>query len=121
MITETLFVKFQQPVPMPVFFAAEFLEFLRLLRIILAQSVRKVFVDAGVFFFERNGERENFLFGETVEGAHSFGCFLVFGTDETNGRKVMAATHEGCSGVGKLSSAHSLESRCESRADEVGD
>jgi hypothetical protein len=38
--------------------------------IVLAKSVGEIAVDAFVFFFQGNGERENLAFGEAVETAH---------------------------------------------------
>ena len=69
-IAESLFVMFEQAMAMPVFFAAEFFELLRLLRVILLQPVGEIVVDAGVFFFQRDGQRENLLFSQRFKGSH---------------------------------------------------
>ena len=71
-IAKTLFVKFEQTMAVAVFLAAEFFEFFRLLRVFLFQPVGEIVVNAGVFFFERDGQRENLLFGERFKGSHKF-------------------------------------------------
>jgi hypothetical protein len=38
--------------------------------IVFAKSVGEIAVDAFVFFFQGDGERENLAFGEAVETAH---------------------------------------------------
>ena len=40
--------------------------------IVFAKSVGEIAVDAFVFFFQGDGERENLAFGEAVETAHSY-------------------------------------------------
>ena len=44
-----------------------FAEFLGLFGIIFLQAIGKILVDARILLFERDGEREDFLFGEAVE------------------------------------------------------
>jgi hypothetical protein len=61
-------------VPVAVLFNTKFVELGRLCRVRLFESVRKVMIDAGVFFFERNCQCEDFLFGETVEVSHGKSC-----------------------------------------------
>ena len=70
MIAKSLFVKFEQAMAVVIFLAAEFFELFRLLRVFLFQPVGEIVVNAGVFFFERDGQRENLLFGERFEGSH---------------------------------------------------
>ena len=70
MVAETRFVKFKQAMAMAVFLAAHLAEFRGLFGIIFMQSVGEILVNARVLFFQRNGERENFLFGKAVECFH---------------------------------------------------
>ena len=72
MIAKSLFVKFEQTMAVVIFLAAEFFELFRLLRVFLFQPVREIVVNAGVFFFQRDGQRENLLFGERFKGSHKF-------------------------------------------------
>ena len=55
---------------MAVFFLAQFTEFGGLLGMIFLQAVGEILVDAGVFFLQRDGQRQDFAFAETVEGSH---------------------------------------------------
>ncbi len=61
---------FKQTMAVAVLFAAHVAEFVRLFGIIFLEAVGKILVDARVLFFEGDGEREDFLFGEAVEGFH---------------------------------------------------
>ena len=69
-VAEAALVKFQQAVAMAVLFAAHGAEFFGLFGIIGLQAVGEILVDAGVFLFQRNGQREDFLFGQAVECFH---------------------------------------------------
>ena len=76
MVAETAFVKFQQAMAMAVLLAAHVAEFFGLFGIIRLQAVGEIFVDAGVLLFQRNGQREDFLFGQAVECFHIKIVFL---------------------------------------------
>ena len=76
-VAEARFVKFEQAMAVAVFFAAHGAEFDGLFGIIFLQAVGKILVDAGVLFFQRDGEREDFLFGEAVECFHKKIIFQV--------------------------------------------
>jgi hypothetical protein len=39
--------------------------------IVFAESIGEIAIDAFVFFFQGDGERENLAFGEAVETAHT--------------------------------------------------
>ena len=71
-ITETTSVNVEQPMAMPVLFAPEFFELFGLFRIIVLQAVGEVVVNSGVFFLERDGQGEDFLFAESFKGSHRF-------------------------------------------------
>ena len=70
MISKTTAVKVEQTMAVPVFFASELLELFRLFRVVFLQAVGEIVVNAGVFFLERHGQREDLLFGERVKGSH---------------------------------------------------
>ena len=65
---------------MSVFVTPQFVELLRLLRVILLEAIGEIVVDAGVFLLQRNGQREDFLFGERIKGAHRLSGFLLQAT-----------------------------------------
>ena len=71
-IAEAAFVKFQQPMTMPILFAAHDAEFFGLFGIIRLQAVGEIAVDSRVLFFQGNGQGEDFLFRQAVEGFHNF-------------------------------------------------
>src|SRR5438309_5827258 len=70
-IAEAAFVKLEQTVAVPVLFTAHFAELGGLRRVIFLQAVREIFVNSGVLLFERDGEGENFLFGEAAKSFHA--------------------------------------------------
>ena len=67
MFAETRLVEFAQPVPVAVLLAAHGAELGGLFGIILLQPGGKILVDARVLLFQRDGQREHFLFGEFVK------------------------------------------------------
>ena len=69
-LAKAAFVKFQQAMAMAVLFAAHDAEFFGLLGIIRLQAVGEIPVDARILLFERDGQRENFLFGQAVKCFH---------------------------------------------------
>ena len=71
MIAETAFVKFEQAVAVAVLFAAHDAEFLGLFGIIFLQAGGEILIDARVLLLERDGQREDFLFGKAVKGFHT--------------------------------------------------
>ena len=71
-IAKSLFVKFEQTMAVVIFLAAEFFELFRLFRVFLFQPVGEIVVNAGVFFFQRDGQRENLLFTQRFKGSHRF-------------------------------------------------
>jgi hypothetical protein len=70
MFAKTLPVKVQQPVAMAILLGAHRLELFRLPGIILAQALGKIVVDAGILFFKRNRERQDFAFRQALKSAH---------------------------------------------------
>src|ERR1035441_8852476 len=66
---------FEEAMTVAVLFATHDAEFDGLFGIILMKAVGEILVDAGVLFFERDGEREDFLFREAVEGLHKCGVW----------------------------------------------
>ena len=62
MLAETLAVGFNQAVPVLRLLLAHFIKQLGGVRVVAAQAVSKVAVDAAIFFFKRNSERQNFAF-----------------------------------------------------------
>jgi len=71
MVAETGAIEFQQAVAMRVFFASELAEFLRLLGETFAQTVRQFVEDAGVFLFQRHGQRQDFTLVKTLKRTHN--------------------------------------------------
>ena len=69
-VAEARLVKFQQTMAVAILLAAHLAEFGGLFGIIFLQAVGKILVDARVLFLQRDGEREDFLFGEAVECFH---------------------------------------------------
>ncbi len=73
MVAKTGLVQFQQPVAMAVLLTAHLAEFRRLLGIVRLQTLGEILVDAGVLLFQRNGQREDFLLGQTFKRFHKNG------------------------------------------------
>jgi hypothetical protein len=63
---------FEEAMTVTILFATHDAEFGGLFGIILMQAVGEILVDARILLFEGDGEGEDFLFGEAVEGFHKF-------------------------------------------------
>ena len=85
MVAEAGLVMFEQAVAMDVLFAAHDAKFLGLFGIIFLQAGGEIFINARILLLERDGQREDFLFGKTVEGFHKSGLGW-FGRDAPPGR-----------------------------------
>src|SRR6266850_5177355 len=70
MLAKARAIALQQPMPMLILLVAHFLKLPGLLWIILTQSISEVVVDTGILFLEGNGQREDFLLGQSFESAH---------------------------------------------------
>src|SRR5262245_20802007 len=68
-IAKALAVQVEQPVPVSILVGPQPAELVGRLRMGLLQARGKVVVDAGIFLFEGNGERQHLAFGEAVEAS----------------------------------------------------
>jgi hypothetical protein len=66
-VPEPLPERCKQPVAVHNFFLAHLFEHLRRRRVGLPQRVRKFPVDAAIFFFRRDGQRQNLFFRQIFE------------------------------------------------------
>ena len=70
MIAKFLTKKFDQTMPVAILLFPHLLQGLRGGRIVGFESIGEVIINASVFFFQRDGQSENLLFTQTLEGTH---------------------------------------------------
>ncbi len=69
-LTELLAVQLDEPVPVPILLAAHLVEDCGCGGVVSLEPLRKVAVNAGIFFFEGNGQGQNLLLAEALKGSH---------------------------------------------------
>src|SRR5262249_15920883 len=90
---ETLAIQVQQAMAMAVLLGAQPAKFLRLSWIARLQPIREIIVDAGVFFFERDGQGQNLLLVEALESAHVAGSPRLLFHLRGNRARLLQSSH----------------------------
>ncbi|MGY4327844.1 hypothetical protein ACVWWG_002261 [Bradyrhizobium sp. LB7.2] len=77
MLTEALFVEFEQTTPVAAFLLGHLLEYLGRVRIALPEILGEGHVDAAVFLLGGNRDREHLAFGQIGKGLHGSPVSIV--------------------------------------------
>ena len=72
MLAELLAVQLDKPVSVPVLLGAHLVEDRGRGGVVGLEPRREVAVDAGIFFFEADGQGQNLLLAEALKGSHRF-------------------------------------------------
>ena len=70
MLTEFLAVQLNKAVPVPVFLTAHLVQDRRRGRVVGFEALGEVALNSGIFFFERDGQRQNHLLAQALKGSH---------------------------------------------------
>ena len=71
MLAEFRPIQLDQPMPMPILLGPHLLEHLGRGRIIFFHRVGEVGVNPGIFLFQRDGQRKQFLWAKALERSHA--------------------------------------------------